>query len=356
MKVLLIGEFSGFHVNLKKGLEAIGVSCTLAANGDSWKKIDGADESVYNSDGSTVVKRIKNYIISPLLNRNHFKGYDVVQFVDPVIYHPYINKIMFDSIRKNNKKVFISVPGGCFSLYKAYKENKLGYYIFDDNPELCAVYEGKSLRSKIRKKQEEYMYSKADGLIPIMYEYAVGVRDRNNCKKTIPLGFDATNIEYVPNKVNGKIRIMHGILREKSKGTAYILKAFEIIKERHPDDVEIIVDGKMPLNDYLELLKNVNILVDQCKEHCYGMNALYAMAEGRIVLGGASDNSLKEFGLTSCPVVHIEPNVDQIVEQLEQLILRKDEFEKLGYESRKFVEEFHDCKKIARQYLEVWNS
>lgn len=359
-KVLLIGEFSGFHLNLKKGLEKLGIDCTLAANGDGWKKINGSDLQLFDSisapRGKKTFQKIWKLGLEPIIHRKKLYGYDVVQFVDPVVYKVYINQIMYDFVRRNNKKTFVSVPGGCFSLYQAYKDGKLGYYIFDDNPELCAIYDEKSIKSKWMRSQEKHIYNKADGIIPIMYEYAVGVRTLQNVKKTIPLAFDTSEIEYTPNIVKDKIVIMHGVLREKSKGTKYIVEALEIIKNRYPDKVEIIVDGKKPLNEYLEMLKNVNILVDQCKEHCYGMNALYAMAEGRIVLGGASDNSLKEFGLTRCPVVHIEPNVNQIVEQLEQLICRKDEFEKLGYESRKFVEEFHDCEKIAQQYLQVWNS
>lgn len=34
MKVLLVGEFSGFYLNLKQGLQELGVDVTLAANGD----------------------------------------------------------------------------------------------------------------------------------------------------------------------------------------------------------------------------------------------------------------------------------------------------------------------------------
>ena len=39
-----------------------------------------------------------------------------------------------------------------------------------------------------------------------MYEYAIGVRNLPNCKKTIPIPFDSNKIEYCPNKVNGKIK------------------------------------------------------------------------------------------------------------------------------------------------------
>lgn len=355
IKVLLVGEYSGFHINLKKGLKALGVDCYLAANGDVWKKIDGADFSLFKDSSNSMFGKIWQRIIMPLFCKKPLYGYDYVQLIDPKIYNSYINKIMIKRIIKHNKKVFVSVPGACFSLYNAYKKGLLGYYIFDDNPKLSIQYECKSHISKLKYKQEKYIYSHVDAIIPIMYEYAVGVRHLKNCKRTIPLPFDCTSIECVPNKASDKIVIMHGIIREKDKGTDIIRKALEIIQKRYGDMVEIVYDGKMPLSDYLEKLKTINVLVDQCKEHCYGMNALYAMAEGRIVLGGASDNSLKEFGLNSCPVIHIEPNVEQIVEQLEYVISQKDNFEIMGKKARDFVEQFHDCKKIAQEYLDVWS-
>ena len=42
MKVLLVGEYSGVHNNLKKGLEKLGVKVILINGGDAWKSF-GAD-------------------------------------------------------------------------------------------------------------------------------------------------------------------------------------------------------------------------------------------------------------------------------------------------------------------------
>ncbi|MBP5428921.1 MAG: hypothetical protein J6Z04_06530 [Clostridia bacterium] len=357
MRVLLVGEFSGFFINLKKGLQMNGVECVLAANGDGWKKIEGADMRLYKKRKGFLGKII-SYIFEPLLTAKKLYNFDVVMLVDPAIYHPCINKIMFKKILKHNKKVFVSLPGGCFALYESYRKGELGHYIFDDNEELCRVYETKSLKAKVRKKQEKYIYDHVAGIIPIMYEYAVPVRDRKNRLQTIPIGFDCSQIEYKPNIATNKIVIMHGIIREKSKGTKEIKEALSIIKKKYGDQVEIILDGKKPLADYLKQLQGVNVLVDQCKEHCYGMNALYAMAEGRIVLGGASDDSLKEFGITrdDCPVFNIVPDVNQIVNQIEHVISLKDSFETLGMKSRRFVEDFHNCKMIAKKYIEVWEA
>ena len=40
MKVLLVGEYSGVHNNLKRGLEKLGVKVILINGGDSWKNFD----------------------------------------------------------------------------------------------------------------------------------------------------------------------------------------------------------------------------------------------------------------------------------------------------------------------------
>lgn len=356
MKILLLGEYSGFFTNLKKGLLELGHEVTLASTSDGWKKIEGTDYQLYKCQNNTKLETIKECVISPYLRKKDLYGYDVVQIVGPVLYPLPINKIMLNSIINHSKKSFISVAGACGSLYDSYKSGLLGYYTFDDNSEECMIFDGKSKKSRKRNEQEKFIYENVDGIIPIMYEYSVGVRNRKNCMNTIPLPFDSSSVEYIPNIVNDKIRIAHGVIKEKHKGTSYIIEALRIIKERYPNDVEIAVDGKMPLKDYLEWLKSCNILIDQCKEHCYGLNALYAMAMGKIVFGGATKASLHELQVDSCPVVHIEPSVEQIVSQLERIIKKKNDYEKMGLVSRKYVEKVHNHITIANEYIKTWNS
>lgn len=355
MKVLLLGEYSGFFNNLKAGLLKLGVDCKLASGYDGFKKIGGMDIQLFgNMRGKSVFSKIYNLLIYPILHKKALYGFDIVYMVSPSPFNSRINKYMFKKIKKHTKKIYVSVAGGTFSLYKSWEDKTLQYYIFDDNPSSSDFFNYHLKKNKKKYETENYIYDNVDGIIPIMYEYSVGVRERNNCEATIPLPFDSSTVNYYPNKVSDKVRIAHGIIRKDSKGTKYILEAFEIIKKRHPNDVEIIVPPKMPLTEYLDFLSTINVLVDQCKEHCYGLNALYAMAEGRIVLGGASKESLNEFQLKDCPVFHIEPNVEIIVNQLERVISMRDSFEKMGVRSREFVESFHNHETIARKYVDLW--
>ena len=87
--------------------------------------------------------------------------------------------------------------------------------------------------------------------------------------------FDASEIEYKENKVGSKVFFYHGLLCPKDKGGPYIKEGMEILRDKYPNDVEICVPDTLTLKEYLEVLSKNNVMVDQCKENCWGMNACY---------------------------------------------------------------------------------
>ena len=65
MKILILGDFSGFGLNLKKGFEKENEKVILISNGDGWKKIPGSDlnlKSYYKENGK-YVNKIERVII-----------------------------------------------------------------------------------------------------------------------------------------------------------------------------------------------------------------------------------------------------------------------------------------------------
>lgn len=65
MKILILGDFSGFGLNLKKGFEKESEEVILISNGDGWKKIPGSDlnlKSYYKENGK-YVNKIERLII-----------------------------------------------------------------------------------------------------------------------------------------------------------------------------------------------------------------------------------------------------------------------------------------------------
>jgi hypothetical protein len=112
----------------------------------------------------------------------------------------------------------------------------------------------------------------------------------------------------------------------------------------------------MPLDEYLEFLKGVNVVVDQAYSVSAGVNALYNMAMGKVVLGGGDQEFLDELGVKESPLIQIKPSVEDIEFELEKIIINRNEIERVGKLSRSFVERHHNYSLVARKYLEVWES
>ncbi len=199
-------------------------------------------------------------------------------------------------------------------------------------------------------------------IIPSLYDYAEPYRlspFKNKLSSTIPLPFE-TNFSLSKNiNLKPKIVIFHGIIRRKFKGSQIIEKALNRVKVEFPNDVEIIIKGKMSFTKYHKFLDSIDILVDQCKSYSYGMNTLYALSKGKIVLTGFHELSKKELNIDyKTPfLIGISPSEDIIYEEIKKVILAakidKNYLYNMAKLSIKYVKEVHSAYKISKRYLDV---
>ena len=355
MKVLLLGEFSALHKNLKEGLVELGHEVILASSGDAFKKINsdidlGSSKSRFLGEVEKVIK-----ILTALPK---LKNYDVVQFVAPVLLPRFlkINSFIVKYILKNNKKVFLVGAGATpqNSIIADYLETGFKYQQLYS--EIKKMYPAMWSQTPVGRDYNCWFLDRINGFIPIMYEYAQGYRDVNYPKlcPTIPIPMNLHKIEYKDNPVDRKIVIFHGLNREGLKGTPLIKQAMEKLQQSYPDSVECIIDGKMPLDEYLQLLCKASIVIDQVYSASVGVNGVYSLAMGKVVVGGGEPEMLQEFGISSSPLVPIQPNSEDIYCQLQRLVENKKDLITIGKASRAFAEDIHDYKKVAQQYVDVW--
>lgn len=350
-KILLLGEFSGLHTNLKEGLEELGHNVLLVSSGDGEKNIKrDIDISV---EERNISRKIKKYYS----NRKTLKSltnFDVVQFINPYI-KPRSTLYSYFDIINNNKKIVCLACGDDIYVSNFIKSGGMSKYSpFDLDIENKKPLPYDSFIHKIVQKK---IIREMDIIIPTVFEYAEAYRQsefKNKISKTIPFPINTNKIEFINNEINGKIIIYHASNRPITKGSSYIIEAMKIIAKKYPNDVETISAAYLPLNEYLETINKAHIIIDQCRSYSYGMNALYSMAKGKIVLSGNEGENLKELGLNSSPIINITPNVLHIVQQLEKLIRNKNGIEELGLESRKFVEKYHNHIGIAEKYIKTW--
>ncbi len=352
MKILLIGEFSGLHLNLKAGLQALGHEVTIAAYMDGFKKIpiDITLGGLYKGFMGKLEKFVK-----PLYYLNSLKGFDIVQLVNANYFWDkfHYQRLIVNRLINNNGKSFL-LAAGCDSFFWKYGRERLKYGPFNDS----LLYDYKS--STVKYDRESWLQwncelvDKVDGVIPIMYEYQQAYRHCRNIKPCIALPVDVNNIPYHDNIVKDKLVVFHGLNRYGYKGTRFVEEAFKLLKSRYPDRLELIIKGGMPLSEYLALMSRSNVVIDQLWSHSNGMNGVYALAMGKVVLGGAEPESLQLLGVETSPVINLTPDTASIVTALENLLGKLDQFPDFGLRARMFAEKVHGHITVAEKYIASW--
>jgi len=350
MKILMVGEFSGFYSNLKIGFERLGHTVTLISNKDGWKNIGGTD-IIIKSSLPSVLGAVSEKI-QYVYRLAQFDKCDAVLIVNPNIGIRYVSRVVSQIISRKSKNVFLSACGTDVEYVNYGDSGAFDYWPFDDVKQKPVLSQG----------VHENLLKVVRYIIPTHYDYAVAWRQSKysyKLTKTIPLPIDVTSIkpEY-SNGENKKITFFHGINSVSKKGTVFIREALENVKKKYPNDVEIIINDPMPISDYLSAMLKADVIVDQCKVYSYGsMNSLYALSMGKVLLAGFRDECKAEYSISSNVegIIHIEPDVQKIESAIEHVLKNKTSLEAWGKNNRSFVESTHSCEHIAKKYLEIIN-
>ena len=148
-----------------------------------------------------------------------------------------------------------------------------------------------------------------------------------------------------------------GIQKHRStwKGSDILLQCLNELVASYPDEVELFVAENVPFNEYKKMYSNCNVLVDQLYSYSPAMNALNAMAQGKILVGGGEQECYELYDeIESFPIVNVIPDVEQIKKALINLINQKDNFEQLGKASHDFVVKHHDSVNVALMFDFFW--
>ncbi|MDH0304893.1 MULTISPECIES: hypothetical protein [unclassified Pseudomonas] len=355
MKILLIGEYSGLHKELRNALRAQGHDVTLAAASDFWKKFD-ADINL--GHGENIYSYKARQLLLPFVKLRMFQGYDVVHVVNFYVVPrlPYLNLLFFRYLKLHNKVVTLSGSGDD-PFFVKYSEQTMRYspIPWHEKYDRGGPY---YMRGAHHLKAMHACMKYIDGVIPIMFEYystfcAAGYAEK--VARPIPIPIDAGKIKYSESDVKAqKLVLFHGLNRRGFKGTFLIEKSFEDLKERYPNDVECIIKGHMPFEVYLDVLSRTHVSVDQVFSYSLAMNALYSMAQGKVVAGGAEQESSILYGDVLPPVYNLLPEQQALTAVLERIIEERETIPERSHASREFVLRHHAPSVVAGQYISYW--
>lgn len=366
LKILFLGDYSGFHLTLARRLRAMGHECTVASNGSAVMDTS-RDIDIKRRPGA--INSVK-YLLRIMRLVPQLRGYDIVQLVNPgfLSLRPERLRYFFDKIKKQNGYVGLSLCGSdSFVVQDSIEGNLFRYSEYNL---------GRSLSDFSKTHHEEisqwthhkltsycgYIYNNVDLALSALYEYhKVGEHRLHDVPlKYIGIPVDTDEIEFEGLKSDGDrpLRILVGIKSEYAdfKGTGRLLDAAREAERRFPEKCVVDVARDMPLTDYLERLRRADVVVDQLYSYTPATNALQAMAMGKIVISGAEPEFYDFIGEEKLrPVINAVPDDRKLVEIFENLVnLPHSKLTELSETGRRFVERHNSAQVVADRFIEGW--
>jgi len=378
VRILLVGEFSRLHNSLKEGLTALGHEVVIIANGDGFKNYP-ADLSTKAKWCETKLGNIPRQIIFRLtrfdiariefgirfyFHLNKLKDFDVVQFINeaPIQTTPSLERFLLKKLIHQNKKTFLLCCGVDYLVAQHLIEKKERYSIMNpyfENPKSKKEYQFLlDFLSKSHKKTHQLIYQNIHGVIASDIDYLLPMQGHPKFLGLTPNPINTAAIDFSELKIDDKIILFLGINRGTyfTKGITFFEKALEIVKEKMGDRIEIIIAENLPYQTYINQYNRAHIILDQVYSFDQGYNALEAMAKGKVVFTGAEIEFEKYYNLTEKVAINALPDVDSLVKDLAHLIENPAEISTIGKRARTFIEEHHNYKNCAEDYLSKWNN
>lgn len=367
MKILLLGEASYVHNILKKGLQERGHQVILASDGNNWhnspRDIDLRRQMKYGKLGGLIV------LFKLLLNLPKFLGNDIVQVHNyqfmPL--KPFWNKLIFKFLRLTNKKVVKGCWGDDPQVFKMQAKGVPAYSDTFWNGNLQNIVENRDRVAEQMIPQIvdcwKYVSLCSDALIACLYEYYLcyQIPIFDNKLYYIALPIDIPSFDSHLKGTGQVINVLVGLQpkREFLKGALKIAAFVEILAKKYPNRFNIKYVEGIPYEIYCKMIDESDVIVDQFYSYSPSMNSLAAMARGTVVIGGGEEDFYQFIGEQELrPIINVSPeySVDKNVSIIEKALLTDGNLANLSRQSIEFVRKYHDYKKVAAEYEQLYLS
>ena len=372
MKIWLWGEFSGYHQAIMDGLckKYESVSVTLVSSGDGWKKIIPNERSnatyiSLNKSSEGMKGIIMKFRSLWRLYHSLPEQLDVAQLVNPIFVTEsvLINLLFLRKLRRISKKIILIVAG---TDARVWEFNQRLNYSYVSEQIKKDRHRDLTWMRWYRKVYNQLVVKMVDIIIPTMYEYLVPYQGFDKTNNIIPLPCPTSvfdNILLVKKQLKRQAHVghglvfFHGVSRPSFKGTEYIKDAFIEADKLWGEKAKFIIADRMPYAEYVKCLSNSDIIVDQCLSYSYGMNAIIALASGKICLSGAEEISLSALGIAASPIYNIVPSKEQILSVIEKILsLNSDDLLSIRINGLEYVSTLHDPYRISEYFYEIYQS
>jgi len=363
MKILLLGEYSNLHATLAEGLRQLGHEVMVVSDGTNiynYKR----DISLYRK--STSKWAAIEYVVKLLATLPLLRGFDIVQLINPDFISLKAERqyAIYHYLRKHNKKIVLGAFGNDWQWVKTCLEDRPfrygEFYIGDKwREEAYTQRVIKEWKDSAKGKLSRYISNDSDAIIACLYEYWVSYQ-KDFPQKThyVPLPIKPkASIHILENRTGAPVRFFLGIKRELMgyKGTDIFYRALTRLKKHYPESCSVSIVEDLPFEEYQKQMLQQDVILDQAYSYTPAMNALEAMSQGIICVGGGEEENYQIIHEEKLrPIINILPDEDNVYQALEQLILHPERIPMLQKQSIEYVTKHHHYVDVARKYAEIY--
>lgn len=405
MKVLLLGEYSNVHHTLGDALRRQGHDVLLISDGDGWKNYPRDIDLSRHRPGmlGSFLYVLRLFRLLPRM-----RGFDVVQLINPDLLRlkPRWNRWLFQYLKRNNQIISM----GCFGDDYYVIERSQPDYVrmrqcaaeasempsFLDYTDFYA--KGQTIDHSLNQQRIQgwihspkaeltrYVMAQADCLVACLYEYYQVYNTPEFASRLhyIPLpvqmrdtdmdSSSATSEAPEPNN-SRPVHILLAVQKKRAamKGTDQMEPLFVRLAEEHPEQVVLHRVESVPFAEYCRLLDEADVVVDQLYSYTPAMNALEAMARGKVVVSGGEESYYRfqqeqysssqglapsqhqQIAADLRPIINLRPfEPEQNYKLLCDILLCPERVAELKRQSLQFVQIFHQAEQVAVRYLALW--
>ncbi len=367
MRILLLGEASFVHSTLRKGFRELGHKVVLMSDGnkkrDCPRDVDLRRDMRLGKLGGVAV------LLKLLLHLPKLVGNDVVQ-IQNFQFLPFkvgVNRVVLALLKLCNKRVVKCCLTDDPVVVRRLAEGVLMYSETYVGSTPINVEQNRARVEELLSPEYvsccAYANRKADALLPCLYEYYVcydlpQYRDKlHYLPLPMELPSDVELSSAVKNE-NEPVKVLVGIQsdRDYMKGASLIAALVERVAAENPGKIEVAKVYDVPYAEYLKMLDEADVLVDQLYSYTPSMNSLAAMAHGTVVIGGGEEEFYRFIGEEELrPIINVRPCDDERnLAALRSVLLDRGRVEQMKRQGLEFVRKHHDYLKVSRMYVEVY--
>lgn len=366
MKILLLGDYSNCHRTLATGLRSMGHDVTLISDGSAWMQCE-RDFDLTRKPGKLGGLQLYWKMMGPM--HRYLRGYDIVALHDInfVRLKPHRLRQLFDRLLRDNGSVFltamstdiayldmVSAPDGPLRYSEWFVGDKPSrWYSF--NPGLWEEWHQPALMD-----YQRYALDHINGAVSVLYEYELGMRrwlgpDRS-AYGGIPIDvglFQQVKLPTNPEQV--KLFLGRDRNRMPLKGTDMLEDAVKEVISRHPDNARLTIVENRPFNEFIGLMRDSHIVLDQIYSYTPATTALMAMAYGLNVISGGEPEYYNYIGEKDLrPIINAPIDMQGLIDAIEDVVTHPEHIATRGEMSRKFVERHNACDVVADRFVKFW--